>query len=264
MCVNRSIIIPAFNEAGRIGATLESVASYLGQTGTAGETEIIVVCDGCGDNTAEVARAYAGRVPLRILSYRKNRGKGYAVRKGMAASSGRVVAFMDADGSTPVHEFGRLAEPILRNEADLVVGSRRVPDAVVDVRQTLFRQALGRAFAWHAQAVLGLRIRDTQCGFKVFDGVKARYLFKRLVCNGFAFDLELLAEARECGYRVIERGVEWHEVPGSTVHPVRDGVRMLRAVWQIRAHIQTRRRYGVYDHVYPAPLAETRYGGIPS
>jgi len=204
------------------------------------------------------------RLPLRVLSYGRNRGKGYAVRRGMAVSSGRVVAFMDADGATPVHELGRLMEPILGGEADIVVGSRRAPDAVVDVRQPLFRRVLGRAFAWHAQAVLGLEVRDTQCGFKVFDGDRARELFGVLSCDGFAFDLELLAEARARRCRVVERGVEWRDVRGSTVHPLRDGIRMLRAAWQIRARIAARQRYGVYRRPYLAPVAGARSGGVSS
>lgn len=264
MPVNRSIIIPAFNEAKRIGPTLDAVAAYLAprKAGT-DDTEVIVVCDGCRDDTEAVARAHTERLPLRILAYRKNRGKGYAVRRGVALSTGRIVAFMDADGATPVCELDRLSVPILSGKADIVVGSRRVPDAAVATRQTLLRRTLGGLFAWHARAVLGLRIRDTQCGFKVFDGAVARRLFGRLTRNGFAFDLELLAEARECCFRVVERGVSWHEVAGSTVHPVRDGMRMVRAVWGIRARIRKRRRYGVYDRRRQvSALTDIRYGGL--
>lgn len=242
MGYKRSLIIPAFNEAKRIGATLEKVARYLGcEQGTADDCEVIVVCDGCDDATEEIVRNFRPALPLRVLSYRRNRGKGFAVRRGMAASSGRLVAFMDADGATPVEEFGRLSAPIREGVADVVVGSRRVRGSRVTCRQSVVRHVLGGLFAWHAQAVLGLRIRDTQCGFKVFDGDKARDLFRRLSCDGFAFDLELLAAAKERGFRVVERGVDWHEVAGSTVRPLRDGFRMVLAVWRIRRRLLSRR-----------------------
>jgi dolichyl-phosphate beta-glucosyltransferase len=242
MLQSHSIIIPAYNEAQRLGATLETIVAYAKRDARdASALEVIVVCDGCSDATTHVAGAFEGRLPLRVLSYPVNRGKGYAVRQGMAASTGQVVAFMDADGSTPVSELTRLSAPILREEADIVIGSRRVKGAAVAVNQSLSRQLLGRAFALHAQVVLGLRVQDTQCGFKVFRGPVARDLFASLRCDGFAFDLEVLAAARERRLRVQERGVEWHERSGSTVQPLRDGLRMLRAAWQIRAGQRTAR-----------------------
>lgn len=241
--IKQSIVIPAYNESGRLGHTLESVADYLAKERIArDEFEVIVVCDGCRDGTERIAKSFCGRLPLRVDSYTCNRGKGYAVRRGVAVSLGRVVAFMDADGATPVRELGNLSEPIIKGHADVVVGSRRVEGATVEDDQPVLRRLLGRAFAWHTQAVLGLRFRDTQCGFKVFAGDIARDLFKGFSCDGFAFDLEVLAEARERGLRVLERGVEWHDVEGSTVHPLSDGVRMLRAAWQIRKRLEFRRR----------------------
>ena len=243
MSIKQSIVIPAYNERHRIGATLGSIADYCaGLKAGDKEFEVIVVCDGCRDATEKAAKTFSGRLPLRVVSYVCNRGKGYAVRRGVAVSAGRVVAFMDADGATPIHELGRLAEPILRGQADIVVGSRRAAGATVVAGQPVLRRLLGWAFAWHTQATLGLKVRDTQCGFKVFDGDIARELFKGLSCDGFAFDLELLAEARECGLRVVERGVEWRDVQGSTVHPLRDGVRMLRTAWQIRGRLESKRR----------------------
>ena len=242
MRIKHSIVIPAYNESLRIGATLESIVEYRAETSVGNpDFEVIVVCDGCRDATERVVRPFADHVPIRVVSYPDNRGKGYAVRQGIAVSKGDVVAFMDADGSTPVRELGRLADLIHSNQADIVIGSRRAEGSLVTADQPVLRQLLGRAFAMHAQMVLGLRIRDTQCGFKVFRGQVARELFKDFRCDGFAFDLELLAVARERRLRVLERGVEWNERPGSTVNPLRDGVRMLRAAWQIRARLRARR-----------------------
>lgn len=261
MRIKQSIIIPAYNEALRVGATLETIGNYA-KHGLlhASAVEVIVVCDGCRDATERVVRPFADRMSLRVVSYPDNRGKGYAVRQGIAVSKGDVVAFMDADGATPVHELERLAHPILRDQADIVIGSRRAEGARMHVGQSSCRQFLGRAFALHAQVVLGLNIQDTQCGFKVFRGAVARELFKDLRCDGFAFDLEMLAVARERRLRVLERGVEWHEKAGSTVHPLRDGARMLRAAWQIRSGQRARRRIeaAAREQIPPMP-AEALY-----
>ena len=258
----RSIIIPAFNEEERLGATLEKTASYLRRgSGSDESCEVIVVCDGCADGTEDIARGFADKLPLRLISYAQNRGKGYAVRRGVAASSGRLVAFMDADGATPVEEIGPLSAPILGGEADIVIGSRRVPGASVAVRQPPLRRVLGRSFSCLSQALLGLRVQDTQCGFKVFDGTVARDLFRRLSCDGFAFDLEVLAEAGERGLRVVEKGVHWNEVPGSTVHPFRDGLRMARALLRIRGRLSARRRQACGSASGDATAVVSLYGG---
>jgi len=237
--MNLSIVIPAFNEASRIAATLETLVS-CGPAGTFGSSsyEVLVVCDGCRDATEPVVRRFESRLPLRVVSYPVNRGKGYAVRQGVLRSTGEIVAFMDADGATPVRELAGLTEPILRNRAHIVVGSRRAPFARLVVPQALHRRLLGRAFSLHTRCVLGLQTLDTQCGFKAFKGAVARNLFDTLLCDGFAFDLEILAMAKARGLRVLEMGVEWHERPGSTVHPLRDGMRMLQAAWHIRARMK--------------------------
>lgn len=265
MRIQHSIIIPAYNEANRIANTLEEIAAYLEMdAGQSAGWEVIVVCDGCSDNTAQVAGAFKDRLPLRILAYCDNRGKGYAVRRGVAASVGSMVTFMDADGSTPVRELERLAKPILGNLADIVIGSRQAEGANVVIGQSVCRRILGRAFSLHTRLALGLDLHDTQCGFKVFRGDVARALFATLRLDGFAFDLELLAEARERRLRVQERGVEWRERPGSTVHPVRDGVRMLRAAWEIRSQLRSRRRLGQGYLSLPSEHSESFYGRCPT
>ncbi len=236
--MNLSIIIPAYNEARRLGVTLEAIAGRAAQSELYASYEVIVVCDGCRDATEQVARSFCGRLPMRIVAYPKNRGKGYAVRAGVALSSGRLVAFMDADGATPVQEMELLAAPLLSSQASIVIGSRRVPGAHLVAPQAFHRRWLGRLFALHARLVLGLAVRDTQCGFKVFQGTVARELFSKVRCDGFAFDLELLALARVYGLRVQEIGVTWREQAGSTVRPLRDGLRMVCSAWRIRGRMR--------------------------
>lgn len=242
MQITHSIVIPAYNEARRLAATLSDVALHCERAVAQGaRQEVIVVCDGCTDETERIARSFQGRAPLRVIAYRVNRGKGYAVRRGVLASRGDIVLFMDADGSAPVGELDRLASPIRAGTAEVVVGSRRAAGARVEVRQTAMRRLLGALFSWHTRALLGLGIRDTQCGFKVFEGSAARELFGHLKCDRFAFDLELLVLAREQGLRLAELGVTWREVAGSTVNPVRDGLHMLATAWRLRLSRGARR-----------------------
>jgi len=230
-----SLVIPAYNEAQRLGPTLDQIEAHATGSGLCeGPFEVIVVCDGCTDGTEAVARAYEGRLPLRVLSYRDNRGKGYAVRQGMLASMGALAVFMDADGSTPVAELPRLEAPIREGRADIVVASRRAAGARLTQPQPWHRRLLGRALSLHTRVVLGVSVLDTQCGFKLFRGDLARELFAALRCDGFAFDLELLWLAHRCRARVLEMGVEWGDVGGSSVAPLKDGLRMLYTTWRVR------------------------------
>jgi dolichyl-phosphate beta-glucosyltransferase len=233
-CVDLSIVIPAYNEEKRIGTVLASVRDFVGRGLWPGRVETIVVSDGCTDGTEQVVREWQGLPGLRLVGYPDNRGKGYAVREGIMQSRGRIVAFMDADGSTPVTELLRLALPIQRNEADVVIGSRRVGGARIEERQPLHRRLLGHAFSLCNRLILDIPFHDTQCGFKLFRGDGARELFRNVQCPGFGFDLEVLVAARKRGLRIAEIGVAWRDTPGSKVSPVPDGWRMLRMAWQLR------------------------------
>jgi len=229
-----SVVIPAFNEAGRLPRYLEEIVSYLG---TRGEPwEVIVVDDGSTDGTADVVRAMAARcAEVRLLRQPTNAGKGAAVRAGMLAARGAWRLFADADGATPIAELKRL-EAALSAGADIAIGSRAVAAAGVMVRARRHRVAAGRLFNALAER-LGLRgIEDSQCGFKAFTAAAAADLFPRVAIAGFGFDVELLLRARARGWRVAEVAVNWEDQPASKVGVLKDGPRML---WQI---IGARRR----------------------
>jgi len=233
-----SIVIPAYNESSRIRPTLLEAQEFATSSGQWHGVEVIVVCDGCTDDTEAVLRSCA--MPgLRLISYPVNRGKGYAVKTGILASRGRVVVFADADGATPIQEISQLA-PFLTEGHDVAIGSRRVPGSRVTGVQPWQRRVLGRFFALATQLALGLDVADTQCGFKMFRGEVARSLFQDVHCVGFAFDLELLVLARARGLQVAEVGVEWHDRGQSTVSPWRDGLRMLGSLWMLRRHPDSR------------------------
>ena len=229
-----SVIVPAFNENKRLPPTLALFEEIAGEI----DMEIIIVCDGCTDDTASVLEDWVGRLPIKIISYTENRGKGYAVRKGILAATGNVISFIDADGSTPPKELLRLINILETRKVDIVIGSRRVIGAIVK-RQPIKRQVLGGLFSFFTKAVLSLPCHDTQCGCKLFRRNAARLLFRITKYNGFEFDLDVLYLAHNRGLKIFEAGITWNDVAGSKVNVISDGLKMIQAVLAIKmAHIQ--------------------------
>ncbi|HUO86606.1 MAG TPA: dolichyl-phosphate beta-glucosyltransferase [Thermoanaerobaculia bacterium] len=224
-----SIVVPAYNEGERLGPTLRRLLDHLVQRGDA--VEVLVVDDGSRDATAEVARGFAAE-GVRLLAHRVNRGKGAAVRTGLAASRGRRVLITDADLSTPIEDLA-LLEPHL-GDAELVLGSRGLAASRISERQPLYREMMGKMFN-RLVRLAGVRgIRDTQCGFKLLDGEAARRIAGELTVERFAYDVELVFLARRLGYRVREVGVNWADSPASRVHPLFDSLSMLSDLVRIR------------------------------
>jgi glycosyltransferase involved in cell wall biosynthesis len=241
--VQLSVVVPAFNEVNRLPDTLPR---FL-QMASDGGHEFILVDDGSTDATAELARdciAAAGCGTLISLS--RNRGKGAAVRAGMARARGDVVAFADADMSCDIDDIPMLVEALA--DADVAVGSRAAAGAQVS-DESVTRVNLGRVFNGLVRTLTGIRLLDTQCGFKAFRSRAAGALFHMSTIDGWAFDVELLILARRLGYRVTEVPVRWHGVDGSHVRPVRDSASMacdvLRATlrWTNRTAIAGVRMY---------------------
>ncbi len=230
-----SIVIPAYNEAEKIGAALSAIQELLCRQDRWQTYEVIVTVDGCIDKTMEIVTERCRTFPqLRIVSYQNNRGKGFAVKTGVAITSGALVVFMDADLSTPITELLRLSAVIENKTADLVIGSRRMSDSEILIRQPWHRRVIGGCLSLFTRMVLGLRFFDTQCGFKLFNGGVARNLFADLNCPHFGFDLEILFRARRRGYRILEMGVSWRDNPSSSVRPIRDSIRVLAFACKLR------------------------------
>lgn len=232
-----SVVIPAYNEASRLGPTLDRVTEYL--RGRGGESEVLVVDDGSTDDTPARVASYPDPI-VRLVRQPANRGKGAALRRGVEESRGARVLLCDADLSTPIEDVERLAAR-LDDGADVAIGSRAAPGADVQRHQPLYRELMGKTFN-RIIRLLGVRgLRDTQCGFKLLDGEVARRLFRHLRTEGFAFDVELVWLARRHGHRVDEVGVRWVDSPDSRVHAFYDSVRMLRDVLLMRwRHRRTR------------------------
>ena len=244
MSASLSVVIPAYNEAVRLGNTLPAVANYLRQSWP--DAEVIVVDDGSTDDTAALARKiFEASGPLRtsVISYKSNLGKGRAVRLGLLAARGEVALFSDADLSTPFTEAPKLIDPIVSGEFDVTFGSRALDRRLIGVHQPWRREQGGRIFNLVVRLATGLPFWDTQCGFKAFRMSVCRPLVEAATVDRFGFDVELLYLAFRAGLRMKEVPVRWDHNEGSKVSVVHDSVRMLNEVGLIRQ--QARR--GVYD-----------------
>jgi glycosyltransferase involved in cell wall biosynthesis len=228
-----SIIIPAYNEEGRLPRTLDSIAAYL--SSSALRSEVIVVDDGSSDGTTRVVTGYQGRLPdLRVVSNGSNRGKGFSVRHGMLEASGEVALFTDADLSTPIEEAGKLLAAILEQGYDGAIGSRAMNRNLIEVHQSAFREQAGMLFNYMVRWIMGIDFSDTQCGFKAFRTKRARIIFAQQRIERFGFDPEILFLAKRHGLRVAEVPVRWSHDSATKVNVLADGMKMLSELLEIR------------------------------
>jgi dolichyl-phosphate beta-glucosyltransferase len=245
MSASLSVVIPAYNEAARLGNTLTAVVNYLRQSWP--DAELIVVDDGSTDHTANLAREVfeqnAAGLRTSVISYKSNLGKGRAVRLGLLAARSDVALFSDADLSTPITEAPKLVDPIINGQFDVTFGSRALDRKLIGVHQPWRREQGGRVFNLVVRLTTGLPFWDTQCGFKAFRMSVCRPLVEAATVDRFGFDVELLYLAFRAGLRLKEVPVRWDHNEGSTVSLASDSFRMVSEVGLIRQ--QARR--GVYD-----------------
>ncbi|SFQ84056.1 dolichyl-phosphate beta-glucosyltransferase [Hymenobacter arizonensis] len=230
-----SLIIPAFNEAQRIGPTLQRVHRFL--AARPASFEIIVVDDGSTDDTVALVTALAGELPgLHVLCSPANRGKGHAVRRGMLVATGRVRLFSDADGSTPIDELDPLLQALTAG-ADIAIGSRYLAASRVTRPQPWFRRVWSRLVNRVVQRVLLPGVADTHCGFKAFTAAAAEQTFTACTVDGWSFDLEVLARARADGLRIQEVPVRWENDERSKAR-LRQLPREFRHVYRLRKQLR--------------------------
>jgi dolichyl-phosphate beta-glucosyltransferase len=230
-----SLIIPAFNEAHRIGPTLQRAHRFL--AARPASFEILVVDDGSTDDTVALVAALAGELPgLRVLCSPANRGKGHAVRLGMRAATGAVRLFADADGSTPIEELELLLQALAAG-ADIAIGSRYLAASRVTRPQPWGRRVWSRLVNRVVQRVLLPGVADTHCGFKAFTAAAAAHTFAACTVDGWSFDLEVLARARAHGFRIQEVPVRWENDARSKAR-LRQLPQEFRHVYHLRQQLQ--------------------------
>ena len=243
-----SLVIPAYNEEQRLPAYLDDIRAYLDHCPR--PAEVLVVDDGSRDGTAAYVRGVAAIDPrIRLIQQPMNQGKGKAVERGVFEARGRYVLFTDADGATPIAELDKLLAAV-GERAEIAIGSRRLVSAETERERTGLRQLMGNVFYSVVNFLAVPGIRDTQCGFKLFRNDVARELFRDLNEAGWAFDVELLYRAQLFGYGIAEVPVNWHEVAGSKVNPLKDAIKMFLGIFRIR-----RRNAGLLRHAPGGPAA---------
>jgi dolichyl-phosphate beta-glucosyltransferase len=232
-----SIIIPAFNEAGKIGRDVEAAASFLSQNSFVGE--VIVVDDGSSDDTAGEACRADVPSPIRkvVLSLEKNSGKGAAVRRGILESRGDVVLYADSGTCIPYANALPVIKKIAAGELDIALASRRIKGTVIRRDRPVRRRIISRLFHRAAVVIAGLPrwITDSQCGFKVYQGKAARELFAGLATPGFLFELEIILKALRRGYRLEEFSVEWTCDLDSRLKPASQAKEVLKELLRVRS-----------------------------
>jgi dolichyl-phosphate beta-glucosyltransferase len=233
-----SLVIPTYNEAGRIKQTLDELLRELPSFGFS--CEIRVVDDGSEDQTTEVVERMAKADPRIVLQREPHRGKGGALRAGLLAARGALRFMCDADLSMPAREIHRFVS-LVPDECDIAIGTREGPGAQ-RVDEPAYRHVMGRAFNALVQYGLLPGLHDTQCGFKLFTARAIEAVLPSTTVEGWTFDLEVLFVARLQGWRIREVPIEWHYRDRSRVSIVRDPWRMARDLWTIRAN----GRRGVY------------------
>ncbi len=238
-----TVVVPAWNEAARLPALLASLSAHA----DVASTEVLVVDDGSNDNTVEIAHSFASTLPLlRVVEHGTNRGKGAAVRTGVLAARGRLVAFVDADDATDLAALGPMCAA-LTGSVGAVFGSRHVAGSVVSGSPPI-RGLMGRVFNHVVRIAAGTKISDTQCGAKVFRTSIAAVVFTESTVDGFAFDVEILRRLMDLGVDVVEYPVRWSYVSGTKIQ-LATPLRMLADIARLRSG----------RTVFEPPLVTCRY-----
>ncbi len=232
-----SVVIPAYNEEKRLPHVLLTLAKYFNDQPY--ESEVIVVNDGSNDSTAEqVQNAQKQNSKIRLISYKENRGKGYAVKTGMSHAKGEFALFMDADNATPISEIEKLWPYIDTHE--VIIGSRHLKDSNIVLKQPWYRVAISRLGNAVIRSLLVYGIKDTQCGFKLFSRDAYTNLFALQKIERWGFDMELLCIAqRVFDYQIKEIPVSWYNREESRLRPLRDAGKTLKELMKIKYNLMT-------------------------
>ena len=228
--IDITLILPAYNEARVIPATIADAVNYFQARNLT--YEIIVAADGT-DGTREVVRDLARSNPaLRAIGNDQRSGKGRAIRDAVAQGAGNVIGYADADNKVPIEEFDKF-RPVLAKGVEAVIGTRR-GGAKIEKAQPLYRRLGSMGFLYFMQTIVGLPgINDTQCGFKFFQRDAAKELFRRQQVDAYMFDVEILALARRLGYRIEQVPVRWRDDADSRLDLIAGNLKNVRDIFKI-------------------------------
>lgn len=237
-----SLIIPAYNEENRIGPFLDHLKENLSS-----EWEIIVVCDG-NDSTAEIARASGNR--FNVLEFNKRLGKGGAVIEGFKAAHGKIVGYVDADGAISFTEISKVFDSV-GETTQVSVGSRWVKGSRLLKSQPMLRVILGRLYHYMSFALLGIKVKDTQCGIKAFEANTVREVMDSVTLKNLSFDTAIIYHCIRAGAKIAEVPIVWNDVDGSKVNPFKTAFIMFLSLLGIRlANSRNKMKFsGIIDAV---------------
>jgi dolichyl-phosphate beta-glucosyltransferase len=233
-----SIVIPAFNESGKIGRDIESACEFLQRNSLEGE--IIIADDGSSDTTADEAKKigdkYLSLVQVTIIRNQQHHGKGYAVRSGIMHATGDYVMFADSGSCVPMDNALRGLELLKSGKCDIAHGSRRLASTHLIKDQRLYRHICSVLFHWFVINIMKIpaQLTDTQCGFKIYRGDIARLLYGQCITDGFMFDIEIIRRAINQNYKIVEFPIDWTCDPDSRLSPTRSLWRILSELLEIR------------------------------
>lgn len=227
-----SIIVPSYNESHIIEKTLINIVEYFNKQSF--DYQVIVVDDGSTDKTRECVRKFcSSHKNIEVLENNSNRGKGYAVRKGILHGEGDYLLFMDADLATPLSEFEKFRPKIFLKKP-IIVGSRKMNGANIIQHQPFLREAMGKVFTFLTNFILGCRLTDYTCGFKIFSKIAAKDLFSKQITERWAYDAEIMFLANKYGYPIEEIPVTWSNKPNTKVKLLKDAINSLFELILIR------------------------------
>lgn len=233
-----SVVIPAYNESANIERSLSAILYYLNHKNY--DFEVIVVNDGSKDDTLELAKKFLPEI--KIIENPGNKGKGYTVKNGMLNANKENILFLDADLATPIEEIEKALKYI--DDYPIVIGSRNLKDSVILTAQPFYRQLMGKTFALLARVIAGIKVKDSQCGFKMMKREAAQKIFPKITINGWCFDVELLFLAQLKNYKIKEIPVRWIDNAATTkIKPFKSSLEMLRDLLKVRSNY----RKGLYN-----------------
>ena len=234
-----SLVIPVFNEAKRLHKTFSTLNKWRVPKGLKLE-KVIFINDGSTDQSLKILQDTPLKFPKKIISYKKNMGKGFAIKKGMLASKADYTLMLDADMATTPNQIKRFL-PLISEGTDVIVGTRKNGHSTVTVHQPFIRENMGKIFTKLSQIILGVKVTDFTCGFKAFSKVAKNDIFKRSLINRWGYDAEILFLSQKLGYSIKEKSVPWADQKGTKVNLIKDSLSSFSELITIRLfHLQNK------------------------